>query len=181
MTAIVWNRPEVRWLPSRHRYAATRLIAFVMLRRARLQTIADERVALPIDRDQSQPEYYAMAIWLYATIGSYFAAVLPGWWKLAALLLPSIVLQLVLYVVGLVVAPLLASFGVARRQHNQQLQSWSMLALITVASSYFATVPTAVRFVAFTFFGVLAVNGVAYLVMLLLRKKVREMEAACGV
>ena len=38
---------------------------------------APDHLILPIDRDQSAAESYAVAIWVFVTVAAYFAAILP--------------------------------------------------------------------------------------------------------
>src|SRR5687768_12212735 len=70
----VRDRPDARWLPSRFRYAISRLIAFALIRRSRPREAWG--LVLVVDRDQSATEYYVISIWLLLTVSCYVGAVL---------------------------------------------------------------------------------------------------------
>src|SRR4051794_21762234 len=73
VTETIRNRPEARWLPSRHRFALFRLYALLRLVSAKPEQTEAELV-LPIERDQSAHEQYAVALWIYVTAVAYVAA-----------------------------------------------------------------------------------------------------------
>ncbi|MEA2336532.1 MAG: hypothetical protein QOE82_539, partial [Thermoanaerobaculia bacterium] len=83
---VVVDRPEARWLPSRHRFALARLIAYVTLRGARGVAEKPEHLILPIDRDQTAVEMNSIAVWVLATTICYVAAVLPLAWPIALII-----------------------------------------------------------------------------------------------
>ena len=56
---VVVDRPDGRWLPSRHRFALARLIGYLRLRRAKAAVRHSEHLILPIDRDQTAAEIKA--------------------------------------------------------------------------------------------------------------------------
>jgi hypothetical protein len=172
---LVRDRAEARWLPSRHRYALARLLAFLRLLAAR----HEERrgLILAVDRDQSATENVAISAWIVLTTTCYFAAPLHGAWKAFAPPLAIVALQLPIYLLGAVLLPL---FGRAFYAFNHRLNSAFLWALLIIASSYFATVPGWTRFVAYVFFAIVALNACAAVILLLLRKTVAEREARCG-
>lgn len=172
---IVRDRAEARWLPSRHRYALARLIAFVMLRGSRPERRPG--LILAIDRDQSALENVAISAWIILTTTCYLAAPLRGAWKLFALPLAFVALQLPLYLMGAVLLPLL---GRPLYAYNHRINSMFLWVLLILASSYFATTPGIARYVAYLFFAVLGLNACAALVLLAMRGKVAEWEARCG-
>jgi len=170
---VVRDRGEARWLPSRHRYALARLIAFLRLRRARSEP--EPGLILAIDRDQSTPENFAVGLWVWFSWSCYAAAILPGAWKLAAPIIGQVCVQ-----APIVASLILPLFGRDRYANNHRINSVLLFVLLIVASSYFATVPTWVRFVAWLVFAVFALNALAAAVLFLLRGSVRELEARCG-
>ncbi|MBV8546295.1 MAG: hypothetical protein JO088_16250, partial [Acidobacteria bacterium] len=64
---VVADKPEAHWLPSRHRFALSRLIAYAKLRRARAIAKNAEHLILPIDRDQTAAEMNGVALWVFFT------------------------------------------------------------------------------------------------------------------
>src|SRR6476620_7699211 len=86
---VVVDRPEARLLPSRHRFALARLIAYVRLFRARPAANQPEHLILPIDRDQTAAEMNGIAIWVFVTTTCYFAAALPlAFWLAVIVAIP---------------------------------------------------------------------------------------------
>lgn len=170
---VVRDRAEARWLPSRHRYALARLVAFLVLRRARSEPRPG--LVLAVDRDQSTPENLAIGIWAWLTWTCYAAAILPGAWKLAAPILGLLVLQIA--VLAAIAFPL---FGRNLYANNHRISSVMLFVLLILASSYFATVSTWVRFVAWLVFAVFALNAIAAAILYPMRHAVRELEARCG-
>jgi len=73
---IIEDNPAALWLPSRHRFALSRLIAFAIHGRVHPAMNVDH-LLLAIDRDQSAIETYAMSIWVLVVSVCYVAAVLP--------------------------------------------------------------------------------------------------------
>jgi hypothetical protein len=172
---LVRDRAEARWLPSRHRYALVRLIAFAMLRGARPEP--RRGLILAVDRDQSAAENMAIGVWAVLTTAFYFAAPMHGAWKLFAVPLALIAVQVPIYLMGAVVLPL---FGRPFYAYNHRHNSAFLWVLLMLASSYFATTGGWTRFVAYFFFGVVALNALAAIVMFALAGKVAEREARCG-
>ena len=163
---VVRDRAEARWLPSRHRFAAARLVAYAMLRTTRPTPLRAEHVILAIDRDQSALENYALTVWFVATMTCFVAATMPlstPWALLAAFLLTWTSLQVVTGGIG-----------------NERVTSPLLILCGFAASLYFATRTDWVRFPAYVFLGVLSLNAVAFAVMWLLRHQVRELEQRCA-
>jgi len=166
---IVRDCPAARWLPSRHRFALSRLIAFIRLRvedsRPRLSGV--DHVILVIDRDQSAIEHYAVSTWIFVTIVCYIAAILPlpiGVAAAAALPLAAVAVQIPFYTgAGLKVNSVLT------------------MVLMIMASFYFGVTASPVRYVAWFFLAVIVFNAVAWLIMIIIRDSVRELEQRCGI
>ena len=160
---VVKDRPAAKWLPSRHRYALARLIAYVALLAARPKAPDVDHIILTIDRDQSNVEHYTIALWYLVTVTCFLGAVIP---PILALPLVLIVIQIPIYAFGL---PF----------NDRRAVSAGYILCGAAAAAYFAMQPTWLRFVAYGYFGVLALNAVAFVVMGLLRGRVREAEARC--
>jgi hypothetical protein len=166
---VVRDYPAAKWLPSRHRFALARLIAFIRFRvedsRPRLSNV--DHVLLVIDRDQSAIENYGVAIWILFTATCYIAAILPlpiGFAFVAALPLAAVAVH----------SPMYTGAGL-------KVNSVLTMVLMIIASSYFGVATSPVRYVAWLFFAVIAVNAAAWLIMIIMRDNVRELEQRCGI
>ena len=163
---IVRDRPAAKWLPSRHRFALARLAAFAMLlsrHPQRSEGSPPHRLILAVDRDQSAIENYAAAIWFLATTTCFIAAFVP---LPVAFPLAFVAVQLPICATGLVF-------------NNRRLNSAFLMLCGTAAALYFATTSSWVRFAAYIFLGVLALDAVAAVVLWLLRGRVRAAEQRC--
>jgi hypothetical protein len=173
----VTDRPEAHWLPSRHRFALSRLIAYAKLRGARAVTNNVEHLILPIDRDQTAAEMNAIAIWMFVTTVCYVAAVLPLIWPVAiivAIPIAAIVIHFPIVVIGPIVRMMIGDGD------HIKIISVITMALLVIASSYFAASTLWARYVAWFFFAVLIVNGAASMVVWLLRGSIRAAEERCA-
>lgn len=171
---VVRDRAEARWLPSRHRYALARLIAFLRLRNAGSEPRSG--LVLAVDRDQSTAENMTLGFSVWFIWTCYAAAILPGPWKVTAPLLSHLGLQVT--IVGTVL--ILHLFGRDLWAFNHRINSTLLFILLLLASSYFAATQLWVRFVAWVVLAVFVLNAVAATILFLLRKSVRELEARCG-
>ena len=173
---IVYDRAEARWLPSRAGFALARLIAFVMLRRAHPQAAPGLR--LIVQREQIALEQYAVSVWVLLTTIAYLTATLTRWMVLPAAAAVAIVsAAFIVEIPYLLLGALLLPF----RAGNRKLLSTACMILLLLASSYFATRATPVRFVAYFALLLFALNAVAAVVMFALRGPVRRLEERCGV
>jgi hypothetical protein len=175
---VIVNRPEARWLPSRHRFALAQLVAFTRLRRGEPRIAnGPDHLILPIDRDQSASESYAVAIWVFVTAAAYLAAILPMPLPLAiivAIPLASIVLHLPIVLGGPALRLILGD------NDHVKIISVGTMSLLTAWSFFVVRGNSWARFVAWFFFAVLAGNAIAALVLWLLRAAVREEESQCA-
>lgn len=179
MIAIV-DCPEARWLPSRHRFALARLIALIALRREKRPVPLNQRLVVPIDRDQSSLENYAISFWLMTTLTSYLLVLFrPALWILTPFL-AAVLIQIPFYFSGLLVAPVLRAITGKLSEKNHRLNTISLFATFALVSAWFAWTLTWARFVAYFFFAVLAANALAFVVMLALRGVVRRIESQYG-
>ena len=160
---VVRDKPAAKWLPSRHRFAIARLIAYVMLLVARPKLTEADHVILAIDRDQSAMENYAASIWYLGTLTCFLTSIVP---VILAFPLALIVVELPIYAFGL---PF----------NSRRAVSAGYLACGAAMSAYFALQPAWLRFVAYAYFGVLALDAIAFLAMWLLRNRVRAAEERC--
>jgi hypothetical protein len=162
---VVHDHPAAKWLPSRHRFALPRLVAYTMLEcGGKAATFEDvDHIILSIDRDQSTIENYGASIWYLTALTCFIAAFVP---LVLALPIALIVVEIPIYAFGL-------PFG------NRRITSAGYLLCGAGAALYFATQPSWMRFVAYAFLGVMALNAIASVIMWLLRHRVRAAEERC--
>jgi hypothetical protein len=162
----------MRWLPSRHRFALSRLIAFVISSRRKAHP---PHTIYTIDHDQSAAEAHtASAIYLIATI-CYIAALLPFSLPVAivvALPLTMIAMQIPIYLSGAVFLP--------TWQNKLAWHSLMMMTLLLAASAYIGSLDSWARYVAWSVLTLFFLNALAAAVMLALRDQVRALEQRCA-
>ena len=142
---MIENDPAAFWLPSRHRFALTRLIAFIIHKRASAKMTVDH-LLLAIDRDQSAMETYALSIWVLIASICYVAAVLPlpaGWSILLGIPIAALLIQLPI------------PFGAT---------SAILLLIQFCAAAYFATANGPVHYVALLSLTIFIANSLAWIV-----------------
>jgi hypothetical protein len=175
---VIADRPDARWLPSRHHFAIARLIAFVRLMRVEGRgTEEREHIILPINSDQSAAEVYAVAVWVYLTTASYFVAVLPLSLPLAvfaAIPLAFIAIQIPIVVGGPLLRLLLGD-----ESHVRTIFAVTM-GMLLIWSFYIVRMATWAGLVAWLFFAVLAANGIAAVILRMLRRRVEAAEKRCA-
>jgi hypothetical protein len=174
---VVTDRPEAHWLPSRHRFALSRLIAYWKLRGARAVANNVEHLILPIDRDQTAAEMNGIAIWVFVTTVCYVAAALPLIWPVAiivAIPIAAIVIHFPIVVIGPIVRMLIGDGD------HIKIISLITMSLLVIASSYVAVSNSWPRYVAWFFFAALIANGAAAIVVWLLRGRIRAAEERCA-
>lgn len=162
---LIRGRADARWLPSRHRFALFRLYAFLRLLGAKPEP--REGLVLVVDRDQTAFEHHGASIWIVLTVACYFAATLFDTWPLpaaivAGILASALALELPIWIGGLV----LRARGVAI----------VTMVLLIAASIHFARQASWVRFVAWQFLGLLAINATASAIVFLLRAPIARLE-----
>ncbi|HVR41708.1 MAG TPA: hypothetical protein VMU84_21605, partial [Thermoanaerobaculia bacterium] len=145
---VVRDRAEARWLPSRHHYALFRLFASLRYRFAKPQPVRG--LMLMIDRDQSTLENFTTGLWMLATLIAFLAAQV-GF--LIAIPLSLIVIQLPLHTLG----PLIRRVA---KVPGQQATSIATLTLYALAAAYYTQSPTWIRYIAWQFLGILALNAI---------------------
>lgn len=164
---MVRGRAEARWLPSRHHFAMFRLYAYLRLRGARPEP--REGLVLIVDRDQTAFEHHGASLWIVLTLSCYVASTLFPNWPVAAAIVPS-----VLIAAAAIEVPFCLSGVVLRR--GARVNGAVVMLLLVAASAHFARAATWVRFAAWQFLGVLAVNAVAAIIVFLLREPIARLE-----
>jgi hypothetical protein len=170
---IVRGRLDARWLPSRYNFALFRLYG---LARMRMTGPVPRDVAMVADRHQSAGENFTVGAWATLTLAAYAAAVLSPSWGLALAIAAALPVAILLMHL-----PILF-FGTVfiRRGNNLRLNSMILMTLLTCAAVHFARSPSWVRFAAWQFLALLSINGLAALVVLLLRGSIARAEASVG-
>ena len=176
---IVRGRAEARWLPSRHRFALFRLWAFARLRNAKPDPRAG--LMLMVDPDQSAVECYSVSTWIWLTASAYVAFELTKVWLLplaivASLPLGSLAVQAPIYTMGVFILPAIQTLARARLA-LAGINSMVVILLHVLAASYYALERTWVRFVAWQFLAVVALNAIAATIVFLLRGAIARLEA----
>jgi hypothetical protein len=170
---VIRGREDARWMPSRFRFALFRLYAYARLRGAAPQS-AD--VAYIIDRDQSAVENFTVGIWTIFSAGAYVTWLLSPRWPLALALIASPFIAVMLMQVPVVAVGLL----LLRRKDNLRVNSVVLMVLLTAAAVYFARVDGWVRYAAWQFLGVLALNALAAIVVMIFRSSIAAAESTLG-
>lgn len=178
---LVRGRADARWFPSRHNFALFRLMAYLRLRRARPE---HRDVILIIDRHQSAFETWLVTSWVTLTFACYLAATLFVDWNIALALVASLPLAIVLLEIpaiisALTIAPALRTITRGRAD-GIRTNSVVMMLMFGAASVYFARHPTWIRFVAWQFLGLLALNAVAAVIAFTLRDSMARIETSVG-
>jgi hypothetical protein len=174
---VVRDCPQARYLPLRHHFALARLLAFVASRFRSPAAPHVDRVIHALDRDQSAVENYGVAIWFVVTLVCYLMFLLPfraPFDILAAIVIAPLSVQIAIPFFGGV-------FTLMGMKNTMSLVSASIMSVMIVASSYLATVAAPVRFIAWFFLFVVALNAAAWLILLPLRDRIRELEKRCGI
>ena len=157
---IVQDREDARGLPARFHFAIFKLAAFV---RMKFVTPRERRgVLIVIDRDQSAVEHYIISAWITALVICFLSAIMP---VILAIPLATIIIQIPLFTIC---------------RSNIDTSSWLMFTLVGIAAAYLLHRHTWIRFVALSYFLIIAINLLAAAIMMLLHSDVREMEARCG-
>jgi len=170
---IVRGRADAHWLPARYNFAIFRLYGLVRMRFAKA-TPAD--VAMVVDRHQSAIENFTVGAWTTLTLAAFVVSVLVRTWALPFALVAAIPIALVLMHV-----PIL-TFGAVfmRRGNNLRMNSIVLILTMSGASLHFAGSTSWVRFAAWQFLAVLAINGIAAVVALVLQGPIERTAAAVG-
>ena len=176
MLNVAIDRPDARWLPSRHHFAVARLIGYILLGRTRPAVDRPGHLILSIDRDQTTVEMHLTAFWVFATTACYVAALLPFALPLSIILaipLAAVAIHLPIVLGGPILRALTGD------GNHIKIVSVITMVLLLIASSYVATTRTWARFVAWLFFAILLLNGVAAVILWLLRGSVKAAEERC--
>ncbi|HEU4886881.1 MAG TPA: hypothetical protein VFV49_03270, partial [Thermoanaerobaculia bacterium] len=118
-------------------------------------------------------ETWLVLLWLTLTLACYLAATLFADWHVAIALATSLPLAFVLLEVPAIVSAL----TVARFSRNGiRVNGVVVMLLFAAASAYFAMRPTWVRFVAWQFLALLALNAIAAAIVFALRDAIAQLE-----
>ena len=173
---FVRDCPQARYLPSRYHFALARLLGFAASRLRSPVAPPVDRVVYAIDRDQSAIENYGVAIWFVATLICYVGFFLPfraPFDILAAVVIAPLSVQIANLLAG-------GAITLMGMKNNITILSAAIMSVMIAVSSYLATATAPVRFVAWFFLFVVALNAMAWLLLLPLRHGIRELEKQCG-
>lgn len=170
---VVRGRADARWLPARFNFGLFRLYAFVRMKTA---TPESRDVALVIDRNQNRLESFTIGIWTTLTLACYASETLFASWPLPLALLAGSVAGITFLQVPVVTVGLL----VRRTEKNNGLNSVVLMTLLVALAIHFARVHSWIRYAAWQFLGLLALNAIAAAAVFLLRGAIEEMEHAVG-
>ena len=168
---VVRERADARWLPSRHRFAIFRLIAWALFRSMGPRT--EPGLALGIDRDQSALESYVVATWTMASATCFAFALLD---------------RVLLSPVAAVLAPICAAVGLQvfvvtpglvkglRDRDNTGVNSFTTMLAMSVTALYLIQGSQWIRGVAWFFLACMGLNALASIVAWLMRARFAAIE-----
>jgi hypothetical protein len=168
---VIRDCPIAKWFPSRHRYALTRLVFFICAKFGKPPRMDVDHLMLSINRDQSAIEHYTISILIVIITTCYLYVTLP---LVAAFLVATLLIQGAITLGGFLVAPL------AETDDHLRLNSFFLMTLMIMASTYVAARPSPMRYVAWAVLALVALNAIAWGIMKMLRHSVRELEQRCG-
>lgn len=175
---VVSGRSDARWLPSRFNFAIFRLFAFL---RMRITKPEPRDVALVLDRNQSAIETYTISAWTVLTVCCYVAETLLASWPLPLAFLAAIPIVNVAFEIPII---LVGTTILRGDRDNLEKQSGMLMIVLTALSLCIALAErfahSWVRFAAWQFLAVVALNGIAAMFVFLLRGAIAEMESAVG-
>ena len=175
---IVRGRADARLMPARYNLALFRLGAYLRLRNAKPEFRDGVFV---LDRHQNNLETWTFACWVILTSACYLAALRFDSWPPAlaipvAALLVFLALQVLVVASGLVFPPLWRAIT-RLETPAAAVNSFALLSMLIAASAYCAAQPSWVRFVAWHFFALCALNAIAAAIVFLLRGAIERREA----
>lgn len=168
---VIRERADARWLPSRHRFAIFRLVAYALFRRSGPRPQAG--LALGIDRDQSTVENHTVAAWVMGSATCFAFALLDR-----ALVTPA-ALALAPFVAVVALQAFVVAPGFVRGWRNRDntgANSFATMTALAVMAIYLAQSDRWVRVVAWLFLASLAANAIASLIARLLRARFAAVE-----
>ena len=174
---VVRDCPRAQDLPSRYHFALARLLSFAASRFRSPAAAPVDRVVYALDRDQSGVENYSVAIWFVVTLACYLGFLLPlraPFNILAAIVIAPLSVQIAIPLFG-------GAFTLMGMKNNVTIVSAAIMSVMIAMSSYLATATEPVRLVAWFFLIIVALNAIAWLILLPLRDHIRELEKRCGV
>jgi hypothetical protein len=182
---LLHGRWELRSMPSRHHFAIFRLISYMRVRSIRIEGEPD--CVLSINRDQSAVELFGVSLWITLTFGICGAGVLTACTRLTipvalviAIPLAWFGVQMMMVFCGAAIAPLLRLLARRPGENNIALNSFVVMLLLSAGACWMASQPTWARFAAIQFLTLLALNGVAAVVVFMLRSDIDRLEQSLG-
>lgn len=176
MTAYV-DRIDAPLLPSRHRFALFRLIAYLRLRGA--PRGRDRARLYFLDRDQSSAEQYCVAIWATLAAAALSAAALETVWPLWIALLAAVpIAALLLQVPAVLVGTLLPLIErtIGHPIQRIRFESRFMMFLLSAGAAWSLQSGGWERAVGWTFLAVMAANAGAAALLYGLRGQISRLE-----
>jgi hypothetical protein len=153
-------------IPSRYHFALFRLGAYLRLRLAQMPRKRHD-VVYTIHPDQSGFESYSLAAWTMLMISCYFSDFVTPF---IAPLLAAIAFHIPICTVGLL----------RKNKNNLHLNSIIAMSLLAFAAAMYATSASWLRFVAWQFLALAALNALAAVIMFFLRGSIAKLEAAAS-
>ena len=153
-------------IPSRHHFALFRLGAFLRLRLTQTP-VKRENAVYTIHPDQSEFESYSVAAWSVVMTACYLSDFVTPF---LAPLLAAIAFHIPICTVGLM----------RKNKNNLRLNSIIAMSLLAFAAAMYATSASWLRFVAWQFLSLAALNALAAIIMFFLRNSIAKLEAAAS-
>jgi hypothetical protein len=175
------GRMDARWLPSRHHFALFRLYAYWRLGTAKPE-LAD--VTLMVIEYQSAFETYSVTVWLLLSTSCVIAAEVSRvvFWPVAiplSILLASVALEIPFFLAG-GLATLLHRLSSKMAEQHQRLTSAATMAFLIAAACWYWQDERWVRYVAWQFLALVALNAVASVIAFAMRGAIDRLEATYG-
>lgn len=151
-------------VPSRHHFALFRLGAYLRLRLTQTQ-IRRDGVVYMTDPDQSAFENYSVAAWTVLMISCYLSDFVTPF---LAPLLAAISVHIPVCTIGVL----------RKNKNNIRLVGIITMSFLAFAAAMYATSASWLRFVAWQFFALAALNALAAVIVFFLRGSIAKLEAA---
>lgn len=172
---IVRGRRDARWLPSRYNLSVFRLAAYLRGRTARPEPA---EVLMIVDRYQSAFENFSLALLALLTATCYLAGTLFHSWPVAgALILATPLAMIAVHIPFFILVPLVAPLDPETRL---RVQSTATMVIHLLVAAWFATSESWARFAAWPVLALAGINGIAAVVLWIIREPVARFESSFG-
>lgn len=180
---VVRDRADARWLPSRHRLATFRLLAYLRLRT--MPPSGQPGLVLSIDRDQNGIDHFVISALIAIVTVSYVVAALmllvPALVAVPiALLITGFVAQIPMYILGVSLTVIGKVFGTPGENHLA-VQNFVLLSLLIASACLAAVSHSWLRFIGWGVLACVVVNAIAAIFALMLRGRMAALEQRFGV